>query len=605
MRRKIWLAAGSLAHGMASLLTAATIYVDANISGGAQSGADWGNAFSTLTQGLAAAASGDSIWLAQGRYYPADDGNRNRAFTANVQNVSIYGGFTNGMPALPERDWNAFPAVLSGEIQQDAEPTNNSKRVLYITAHGVRLDGLTFTGGYGDYTTDGVGLYNMRATNIVMANCLVVSNLAGNSGAGMQVRSGSMTVTNCVFRENRGDFIGGGINVDDVDRYGIRFEAADCRFVNNGGVTMGGGLAINNYATGVLARCLISGNRAVIADAGGFANNNYACTYAVDCIFNDNHCSASGGGAYFQGGSSELVRCVFVGNRSTNFNGGAINTRSHATINQILTLQQCVFVCNYARVNGGGLSLASTNYLQNCTFTRNWSSGSGSGGALYAQPYLDRLDVRNSVFWGDRNAAARGHEMYLLADSTNVSIAYTLLSTNTADYQPNGADVVFGPGHLTNDPLWPAVGSGTWTAALSAGPLPGQCTLTDAGKSWAANEHAGRFMYVTNPAVTAYYIASNSATGLAVWGNADKLTGNIGDGYEILDVHPLSRAGRWTPLGWTEDAVHSPGIDAGEPAADFADEPRPNGRRLNLGAYGNTAEASQAVVPAGTVFSIH
>ncbi len=43
-------------------------------------------------------------------------------------------------------------------------------------------------------------------------------------------------------------------------------------------------------------------------------------------------------------------------------------------------------------------------------------------------------------------------KMFLQSDSTNVSIAYTLLSTNTADYQPNGADVVFGMGHLTNDP---------------------------------------------------------------------------------------------------------------------------------------------------------
>ncbi len=36
----------------------------------------------------------------------------------------------------------------------------------------------------------------------------------------------------------------------------------------------------------------------------------------------------------------------------------------------------------------------------------------------------------------------------------------------------------------------------------------------------------------------------------------------------------------------------SPGIDAGNPASDFAREPVPNGGRIDMGAYGNTTEAS-------------
>ena len=45
---------------------------------------------------------------------------------------------------------------------------------------------------------------------------------------------------------------------------------------------------------------------------------------------------------------------------------------------------------------------------------------------------------------------------------------------------------------------------------------------------------------------------------------------------------------------WVTDDVTSPCIDAGDPASDYANEPAPNGGRINLGCYGNTAEASKS-----------
>lgn len=38
----------------------------------------------------------------------------------------------------------------------------------------------------------------------------------------------------------------------------------------------------------------------------------------------------------------------------------------------------------------------------------------------------------------------------------------------------------------------------------------------------------------------------------------------------------------------------SPCIDAGDPASVFGDERQPNGGRVNMGAYGNTVEASKS-----------
>jgi hypothetical protein len=67
------------------------------------------------------------------------------------------------------------------------------------------------------------------------------------------------------------------------------------------------------------------------------------------------------------------------------------------------------------------------------------------------------------------------------------------------------------------------------------------------------------------------------------------------------DYHLKSQAGRWDPaLGqWVMDAVTSPCIDAGNDSPDWANELWPNGLRINMGAYGGTAEASMSASDLG------
>jgi hypothetical protein len=62
------------------------------------------------------------------------------------------------------------------------------------------------------------------------------------------------------------------------------------------------------------------------------------------------------------------------------------------------------------------------------------------------------------------------------------------------------------------------------------------------------------------------------------------------------DYRLKSQAGRWNPAteSWLQDAVTSSCIDAGDPQSSVGDEPQPNGGRINLGAYGGTAEASKS-----------
>ncbi len=61
------------------------------------------------------------------------------------------------------------------------------------------------------------------------------------------------------------------------------------------------------------------------------------------------------------------------------------------------------------------------------------------------------------------------------------------------------------------------------------------------------------------------------------------------------DLHLRSSGGRFLPgSGWVVDAEDSPAIDAADPVAPFALETAPSGGRANLGAHGNTVEASRS-----------
>lgn len=79
------------------------------------------------------------------------------------------------------------------------------------------------------------------------------------------------------------------------------------------------------------------------------------------------------------------------------------------------------------------------------------------------------------------------------------------------------------------------------------------------------------------------------------------------------DYHLQSTKGRWDPMagggtgGWVSGPNQSPCIDRGNPQSAFANEPMPNGGRINMGVYGNTNEASKAEAskaPSSFPFSI-
>ncbi|RLG44454.1 MAG: hypothetical protein DRN81_04555, partial [Thermoproteota archaeon] len=89
-----------------------------------------------------------------------------------------------------------------------------------------------------------------------------------------------------------------------------------------------------------------------------------------------------------------------------------------------------------------------------------------------------------------------------------------------------------------------------------------------------------------------------------VWNNLNNYGGSVVSVGDIstdplfvnspYDFHLKSEAGRWNGSTWVKDNVTSPCIDAGDPNSSYSNETYPHGQRINLGAYGNTQEASKS-----------
>jgi len=102
-----------------------------------------------------------------------------------------------------------------------------------------------------------------------------------------------------------------------------------------------------------------------------------------------------------------------------------------------------------------------------------------------------------------------------------------------------------------------------------------------------------------------------------VWNNVNDYYENASAGTGDISLDPLfydvsnhkfylnSTIGTWNGLAWEVMVVDSPCIDAGDPTDDYSDEPAPNGNRINMGAYGNTVDASKSPGAAlGTISGI-
>jgi predicted outer membrane repeat protein len=294
----------------AAAVPASVIYVRAAASG-ANTGADWANAYTDLQSALAAAASGAEIWVAAGTYKPTSGASRAVSF-AMKDGVALYGGFAGTETLRSQRNVAANPTVLSGDIGTVGVASDNSFHVVRadntVTATGV-LDGFTVTGGNanGSNPDDRGGGLLSSAGSPTIANCIFSGNSAGRGGA-LRVDGGSVTVSGTAFQGNSTTTSGGAVAAGSVTS--LRFTS--CSFVGNsvGNSTGGGAIEATNSVT--VVNGLVAGNSpngvVFYGDSNAFVNTTISANF--------------GYGATFFGNGNSLANSVLWGDPIAEINLG-------------------------------------------------------------------------------------------------------------------------------------------------------------------------------------------------------------------------------------------------------------------------------------------
>lgn len=399
----------------------------------------------------------------------------------------------------------------------------------------VTLDSLRLTHGYrrGLYEKGGASS-PWTACDLVITNCQFVANGSMSDGTGNDAAKG----------------VGAYIYGTSVSNGKPSVTILDSLFAGNiisvpaAGKPYGGGLNATQLTSLVVENCdfITNGVPFSVAD-NGYNNSTQPCNSGF-----------LGSAIYVSGVPASISGCRFLGNfaregSTVGFDGACGGS----------SISNCLFAANQHNVVSAGWSnktFGSINVkmsaagdalsISGCTIAYN-----ASGSKLVAAGLTvitGTVDVRNSIIFGNRVGADStvGSDI-MTGDNGTVNLAYSLV-TGSSDVYCSGS-VVAGTGVIYGDPLF----------------VTDDATVLS--KTTIANGKA-------------YYDPSKTTQ--------EETVG--------FDLHLRSKGGYFLNDGTfvASGRESSPAIDAGDPASSYSLEPSPNGRRANLGFYGNTPYASRS-----------
>ena len=325
-----------LLSGVAPLQSEGAVWFVTQNGAGTKHGGSWTNAMgeSEFVQTLKLVQpAGTEFWIAKGTYRPTADPNNRDATFVLKNGVALYGGFAGNETHRKERDWDANPTTLSGEIQDDGSIWNNSLHVVFAetgTDATAVLDGFVITGGNADggalQDTHGGGMINFGDPGV--ANCTFLGNRA-RLGGGLFNQGSASVVTGCTFLQNTATEDGGGM-------YNTSGNLAitGCTFYGNVAQYFGGGMK-SRGSNPVVETSTFRQNMAFFG--GGGMSNEECGPVAVNCTFYNNRAGVIGGGMHSRDGSPRLTNCTFYKNTSDLVGGdlGNLGTSSPKIKNTI------------------------------------------------------------------------------------------------------------------------------------------------------------------------------------------------------------------------------------------------------------------------------
>jgi len=346
-----------------------------------------------------------------------------------------------------------------------------------------------------------------------------------------------------------------------------------------GGTIPGHGGAIYCTQSGpVIENCTMTRNA---ASWGGAIRCGAGSSAVIrNCLFTHNSATVAGA-IYCDDSSGTIAGCLFRSNYSTGGSTGAVKAEGDGN----LTITDCTFQENSAWTFAGAINasreiqinIADSRFIANSALPGD-NPDRSMGGAVAA---LARTTLTNCLFVG--NSARRGGAL-LLAYS-DVNVANCTFADNYA-HQHNA--IYFNDDYGGYPPLTPPTlrveNSIVW------GGEDGMNTSEIYEILVAHTDIPGRWPGYAN-------IDADPCFANPGYWDPNGTPEDANDDFFVPgDYHLKSQAGRWDAERqvWVRDNSTSPCIDAGDPNSPLGQEPFPNGGRINMGAYGATAQASKS-----------
>ena len=372
------------------------------------------------------------------------------------------------------------------------------------------------------------------AGNLTVRDCLFTDSIQSGtfSGRGISASGGTVTIENCKFTKLIGPLDIGTNNGGD----GIFLNSCTAAYIDN-----------CLFVTNGLSEFYKTKTKQTRHKAPG-AWINSTPTIFRNCRFAANMASmheSSGYGSvvYFSGasGGSKMINCALVGNSDTQ------GSQSNVDI-----VEAGAIVCNMSAAD-------QTLDIENCTIAYNITQGQKTAAGITITK--GTVNVKDSIIYGNERglkaiADAVGSDVEVKENGT-LNLTYSLVTGLESSYihAVESGVINIGKGVICGiDPM----------------------LVTSASE----------FMNMIDKADSQYWYLPNSARAACA----------------AIDVHLRSSAGYMVDGQLVKyKGEDSPAIEAGDPMSDYSMEPEItgvgyHGRRVNLGAYGNTPEAAMTRV---------
>ena len=410
---------------------AKTIYVD--VDGTAE--------YTTIKSAVKASKSGDTIVVAPGTY--SGQGSRNILLSGKV--LTICGTDPDDPNVVAETVIDCYV----DEAQKQRDMTDgveiNGYRFIEMvpnTGAELTLEGLTIVNTSDAFSG---GVVECEAAKLTVADCTFADNSVEQWGGAVCCQDAEATFERCLFVSNVSTKRRGGAVYCD----GSVLSFSRCEFSSNSGNALW-----TNESSVTLIECTFEENT---GEFGGaiycYAASEVAMNVEIvvdRCAFTANATQTSGGAIHLQGARGVIAGSTFTQNRATE-RGGAVHIQQASPI-----LSSCIFMGNTSSGSGGAVAnyIRSAPDILSCTFVNNQAA---KGGAVTSVRDTDPL-ISHCILWN--NTATNGANLYLAQDTyshqpSKATVEYCDVNQGSVSvYAPSGTSLTWGDGNISLDPLF-------------------------------------------------------------------------------------------------------------------------------------------------------